>query len=116
MSFGTVTFYILLVYAIYYIANITYDLKFRKDPEQIKVVEEEEVDIGDIAKEVINTQVVNKDTLRDYVPTADEDNNGGQVESVGIIKVDYMKKALEKAKQNKDENPFSEKNIAHLVF
>lgn len=116
MSFGTVVFYILLAYGVYYLANITYDLKFKKVPEDIKVVEEEEVDIGDIAKEVINTQVVNKDTLNDFVPMADNENQGGQVESVGIIKFDYMRKALEKAKQNKEENPFSEKNIAHIVF
>lgn len=51
MVFSNVLLFILVCYAIYYVANITYDMFFRKENvEIVPKVDEEEVDISDLAE------------------------------------------------------------------
>lgn len=51
MAFSNVLLFILVCYAIYYVANIAYDMFFRKENIEIAPkVEEEEVDISDLAE------------------------------------------------------------------
>ena len=51
MVFSNVLLFILVCYAIYYVANIAYDMFFRKENvEIVPKVDEEEVDISDLAE------------------------------------------------------------------
>ena len=51
MAFSNVLLFILVCYAIYYVANIAYDMFFRKENvEIVPKVDEEEVDISDLAE------------------------------------------------------------------
>lgn len=51
MAFNNVLLFILVCYAIYYVANIAYDMFFRKENvEIVPKVDEEEVDISDLAE------------------------------------------------------------------
>jgi hypothetical protein len=51
MAFSNILLFILVCYIIYYVANIAYDMFFRKeDVDMVPKVDEEEVDISDLAE------------------------------------------------------------------
>ena len=63
MAFSNVLLFILVCYAIYYVANIAYDMFFRKENvEIVPKVDEEEVDISDLAETFQPVSIV-KDAL-----------------------------------------------------
>ena len=114
MSFGTVFAGIVAVYAIYYVGNVVYDLKFKKSPEDKIKIEEEEVDIDEIAGEVIQTQEINKNSLADYMPPVDSSEIEGDINSEAMLKYEQLKQLISQDGDDPD-NPFQRSKIAHWV-
>lgn len=115
MAFGNVLMGILGVYAVYYAGNIFYDLTRKSPEENVKDGGGEEVDIDEIAKEVIQTQEVGKSTMEDYMPPSDSSETEGYISSVGLMTPQFMAQLVEKAEQNKSGNPFNNQNIANIM-
>ena len=114
MSFGTIITGILVVYAIYYIGNIIYDLYFKKSPEDKIKTDEEEVDIGEIAESVIQTQEINKNSLADYMPPADNAEIEGDITCEAMLRFEEMRNLISLDNDNPN-SPFRLSKIAHWV-
>lgn len=114
MSFGTVFAGIVAVYVVYYVGNVVYDLKFKKSPEDKIKTEEEEVDIDEIAGEVIQTQEINKNSLADYMPPTDSSEIEGDINSEAMLKYEQLKSLISQDEDSPD-NPFQRSKIAHWV-
>ena len=94
MVFSNVLLFILVCYAIYYVANITYDMFFRKENvEIVPKVDEEEVDISDLAETFQPVSIV-KDapTVKWDDPIYDEEKDA---------EVEAMVKLLRKKTRNR---------------
>ena len=113
MSFGTVFSGILIAYGFYYAGLVIYDLN-KKEKVDTGKAEEEEVDIGEIAEQVIKTQEVNKKSLSDYMPSMGNEEIEGDIMSAAVNKIDEI---LTMFQENPDhpDNPLSESNIAYWV-
>lgn len=114
MSFGSVFAGIVVAYAAYYAGNVIYDLKFKKSKEDIVKTEEEEIDIDEIAGEVIQTQEVNKHSLSDYMPSSGDEEMEGEILSDAIYKVDEICQIFNSNKDHPD-NPLRKSKIAVWV-
>ena len=114
MSFGTVFAGIAAVYAFYYVGNIIYDLNFKKSPEDKIKTDEEEVDIDEIAGEVIQTQEINKNSLADYMPPADSSEIEGDITCEAMLKYEELKKLISQDDDSPD-NPFRKSKIAFWI-
>ena len=114
MTFGTVFAGIFVAYAVYYAGNVIYDLKFKKSKEDVVKTEEEEVDIDEIAGEVIQTQEVNKHSLSDYMPSLDDGDKEGVIMSDAIYKVEEVCKMMQNDPDHPD-NPLRVSKIAVWV-
>ena len=114
MSFGTIFAGIVVTYVIYYAGNIIYDLKFKKSPEDKMKTDEEEVDIDEIAREVIKTQEINKHSLADFIPPVDSSDIEGDINCEAILKYEELKSLIS---QDGDDprNPFQKSKIAFWV-
>ena len=114
MSFGSVFAGIVIVYAVYYAGNFIYDLKFRKSKENSVKAEEEEVDIDEIAGEVIQTQEVNKHSLSDYMPSMGDDDREAEIMCNAAYKVEEVCKMFDNNLDHPD-NPLRKSKIAYWV-
>ena len=114
MSFGTVFACLVTAYVIYYAGNIIYDLKFKKSPEDKVKTEEEEVDIDEIAGEVIQTQEINKNSLADFMPPVDSSEIEGDINCEAMLKFEELKKLISQDGDDPD-NPFQKSKIAHWI-
>ena len=94
MSFGTIFAGIVVTYVVYYAGNIVYDLKFKKSPEDKIKTEEEEVDIDEIAGEVIQTQEINKHSLADFMPPVDSSEIEGDINCEAMLKYEELKRQI----------------------
>ena len=114
MSFGSVFAGIVVVYAVYYAGNILYDLRFRKSKEDNVKTEEEEVDIDEIAGEVIQTQEVNKHSLSDYMPSLDDEDREAEIMCNAAYKVEEVCQMFDRNPDHPD-NPLGRSKIAFWV-
>ena len=109
MSFGTVFAYICTAYFIYYAGMIIYDIRFKKVPEDAEKVDEEEVDITDIAPEVIRTRDINKESIDNYIQARYGEEKQGRIESMSIFKVNELQEMVDNL--DPDDNPFKDFSI-----
>ena len=113
MSFGTVISGILIAYGFYYAGLVIYDLN-KKEKVDTGKAEEEEVDIGEIAEQVIKTQEVNKKSLSDYMPSMGNEEIEGDIMSAAVNKIDEILTMFQENPDHPDK-PLSESNIAYWV-
>ena len=114
MSFGSVFAGIVIAYTAYYASIVIYDLKIKKPKEDVVKTEEEEVDIDEIAGEVIQTQEVNKHSLSDYMPSMDDDDKEGEILCNAVYKVEEVCKMFEMNPDHPD-NLLRRSKIAYWV-
>ena len=114
MSFGSVFAWIVIAYAAYYVGNVLYDLKFKKSNEGVVKTEEEEVDIDEIAGEVIQTQEVNKNSLSDYMPSMGDDDREAEIMCNAAYKVEEVCQMFYNNPDHPD-NPLRRSKIAFWV-
>ena len=113
MSFGTVCTIILVGYALYYLANIIYDLFYKKEASlEVEETEEEEIDISEMIKSeefspkqgnekrVVTTQTMEEEMESELPPSV----------TSGFFAEDFRKMAEETMK-NPDDSPFRERGI-----
>ncbi len=118
MAFSNVLLFILVCYIIYYVANIAYDMFFRKDNvEIVPKVDEEEVDISDLAQTFQPVSIV-KDapTVQWEDPIYDEEKDA-QVEALVDSALDKDKKPQESNEEDKkEESPEKTEESEGLVI
>ena len=114
MSFGSVFAGIVVAYAVYYAGNVLYDLRFRKSKEGAVKTEEEEVDIDEIAGEVIQTQEGNKHSLSDYMPSVDDEDREAEIMCNAAYKVEEVCQMFDRNPDHPD-NPLGRSKIAFWV-
>ena len=94
MVFSNVLLFILVCYAIYYVANIAYDMFFRKENvEIVPKVDEEEVDISDLAETFQPVSIV-KDapTVKWDDPIYDEEKDAEVEAMVDLSQTKLLRK------------------------
>lgn len=113
MAFGSVCSGIIFAYFTYYAGNVIYDINKKSKEDGIKA-DEEEIDIEEIAGQVIQTRQVDKNSLGDYLPSINGDEVEGHIMSDAICKIDELLKMF---KENPDhpDNPLRRSNIAYWV-
>jgi len=106
MNFSTILWTTLGVYVTYILGNVIYDIFFRKDKQEEIVVDEDEVDISDMAGEIMETKEVKKSDQQQVEITTNKrasDADVNYIEADDEIPVKSMSTYMEK---HKDEDMF----------